>query len=294
MSIKERVNAISRNDNVDMNTPYTTAKIELSGICTLNCAFCYNKKMIENNERQKLMTEADFDIVLNALESMKTVKEVGLFYMGESGVHPLLAQFYKALKDRGFFTYLTTNGTVTENVIEAIPYIDSLKVSWNYKDEKDFEAKTNKGEHVYHAIIKNIGLLSKECQKHGKVLTVSTILDSDKDDYKDALAKLSYGDHYWLPLQTQGGTHDTGAAGVVGEYENKVSPVPCWSLFKGFYVDVDLNVRCCCYGHSKDHILGSLKEETCEEILCSEKNSKIKEQQLKNIIPSVCKKCLNK
>ena len=112
MSVKDRVNAISENSNLAVGTPYTTAKVELCGICTLNCAFCYNKNMIDANERQKIISEDDFNIVLKALEDIRTIKEVGLFYMGESGLHPQLAHFYKKLKDKGYFTYLTTNGTV--------------------------------------------------------------------------------------------------------------------------------------------------------------------------------------
>lgn len=293
MSVKDRVNAISRNENLTVGTPYTTAKIELTGVCTLNCAFCYNRCMLETGERQKFMEEEDFNIVLKALEDIHTIKEVGLFYMGESGLHPLLDKFYKALNDKGYFTYLTTNGTSIGNILKAIPYIDSLKVSWNYKDEEDFVAKTGSAKRMYGVIKANIGILNKECERHGKVLTVSTILDSSREQYEPALAQLEFGEHYWLPLQSQGGTYSTGAAGVIGEYENKVSPIPCWSLFKGFYVDVDLNVRTCCYGHSKDHIIGNLKSEPVMELLRFGKGMRMKSEQSRNIIPSVCENCLN-
>ncbi|WP_312339128.1 radical SAM/SPASM domain-containing protein [Anaerospora hongkongensis] len=293
MSVKDRVNAISRNDNLLSGTPYTTAKIELTGICTLNCAFCYNKQMAEYGERQKFMNDNDFAIVLYALKMIGTIKEVGLFYMGESGTHPQLAKYYKELKESGFFTYLTTNGTTQSNILNAIPYIDSLKVSWNYKDQNDFVSKTAASEWIYGIIIKNIKVLNEECQRLGKTLTVSTILDSDKDDYKEALSQLEFGDHYWLPLQSQGGTYATGVAGVIGEYENKVSPVPCWSLFKGFYVDVDLNVRTCCYGHSKEHIIGNLKDKPVLELLRFGKGMKMRSEQSRDIIPDVCKNCLD-
>jgi hypothetical protein len=249
--------------------------------------------MLKNGERQKFMSEEDFNIVLNALDDIYTIKEVGLFFMGESGLHPLLDRFYKALKEKGYFTYLTTNGTVIGSILKALPYIDSLKVSWNYKNKKDFIAKTASAGRMYNTIVANIGILNMVCKEFDKTLTVSTILDSNKEDYAEALAQLEFGDHYWLPLQSQGGTCDTGAAGVIGEYENKVLPIPCWSLFKGFYVDADLNVRTCCYGHSKEHIIGNLKEEPVMKLLCFGKGMGMKSQQVRNIIPSVCKNCLN-
>ena len=104
--ITKRVNAISDNHNLSVNTPMTTARIELTGFCPFNCRFCYNQVMVKNKERQKSMTKEDFQIALDAVDAIGTIKEVGLFYMGESGIHPNLAEYYKQVKDKGYFTYL--------------------------------------------------------------------------------------------------------------------------------------------------------------------------------------------
>ena len=286
MSIQERVYKISRNNNLSIDTPKTTAKIELSGICTLRCKFCYNSKLLETGERQRLMSDKDFKKVLEYIDSIKTVKEVGLFYMGESGLHPKLATYYKILQEHGYFTYLTTNGTCFDNVSRAIPFIDSLKVSWNYKNQKDFIEKTNMPVSIYHKIKSNIKKLYDRCHDLNKEFTISTVLDSCKEDYNQELATLPYDEHYWIPLQTQGGNFN-GVDGVVGESESQVSPIPCWSLFKGLYVDVDLNIRACCYGHSSKHILGNLND-----IKSVHNSNIIKEEMLTGSIPVMCKECL--
>lgn len=293
MSVQKRVEEISKNTNLSLETPYTTAKIELTGICTLGCKFCFNQQMKTNNERQKILSEENFDHILRELRTIPTVKEVGLFYMGESGLHKCLPDYYKRLKEQGYFTYLTTNGTVSD-VIKAIPYIDSLKVSWNYKSFADFQSKTGGSVIQYFCIKYNIKLFQIMCHKFNKKLAVSTVLDGYREEYENELRSLSYDEHYWIPLQTQGGSYTEGLSGVVGEDDHKVSPIPCWSLFKGIYIDVDLNVRTCCYGHTKEHIVGNLRNDSLRNILDSNQLTHMKTMHLNKQIPEQCRKCLMK
>ena len=56
---------------------------------------------------------------------------------------------------------------------------------------------------------------------------------------------------------------------------------------------MDLNVRACCYGHTKAHIIGNLKEKPLNEILSDKKLLQAKQQQLEGKIPDMCKKCLS-
>ena len=288
MSVRERVQKISQNTNLNINTPFTTAKVELTGCGTLGCWFCDHLSMKKNNIRQHMMSQEDFEIALEYLKRFDSLREVGLFYMGESGLHPLLDRYYRCLKKAGYFTFLTTNATVITNILKAIPYIDSLKVSWNYKNEDDFNHNFSLGVGQYNTIIENVKILKAECNKFGKPLAISTVLDTCKEDYTDSLSELVYDEHYWIPLQNQGGTQECGADGVIGEDSHKVSPLPCWSLFKGIYIDCDLNVRLCCYGHSNEHILGNLHN----GIDSIKSNNDIKLKQLSMKVTSQCMHCL--
>ena len=195
-TLRDRVIRISQNNDISLQTPPTTVKIEVTGICTLDCTFCNHHNMKENNIRQKMLSNVDFKIILDNLVSIDSIQEVGLFYMGESALHPLLKQFYRELKYIGYFTYMTTNATIINNTIAALPYIDSLKISWNYKDLNDFMSKTRSDESVYYTILKNIFTLQKECIKLNKVLTISTIMDSSKEEYADVLKQFKGIDHY--------------------------------------------------------------------------------------------------
>lgn len=287
-SIVDRIINISDNSNVTVDDTPIIVKIELTGNCTLGCSFCFNQIMRKNKLRQKFMTDEDFNLCLLYIDKIPTIKEVGLFYMGESTLHPKLVEYYKRLKELGYFTFLTTNGTHIGELLKAIPYIDSLKVSFNYKDDQDFSIKTGLPRRFYYDIADNISTLKEECHKNNKKLYGSTVLDSEEEVYLDNPVIKRFDEHYFIPLQNQGGLLKRGANGVLGEYKHQVKAIPCWSLFKGLYIDVDLNVRTCCYGHTVNHILFNLKDSKWN----LKKLQDIRIEQLSGKIPDICKECL--
>ena len=289
MTVKERVDRISRNKDLTCNQLPTSAKIELCGCCTLRCKFCYSTEMKACGQRQSIMSNQMFDDVMQFIQSIPSLKEVGLFYMGESALDPQLANRYKHIKELGYFTYLTTNGTIRDTIVQAIPYVDSLKVSWNYKNAQDFIDKTRSTKEMYDKIISNIEVFKEECNKHGKELTVSTIVDTCKEDYLDVLQKLSFDQHYWLPLQTQYSVNEGAVGSVVGQYDNQQSQIPCWSLFKCLYIDVDGNVRQCCYGHTNEHILYNIVD--VKTFYIPDHLVELRRMQLEGKIPPICQKC---
>ena len=292
MTVQDRVQLISDNTNLSLDTKITTAKIEITGVCTFKCHFCYQKEMIVKNERQTFMSDTDFNQVLEYLKLYPDLKEVGLFYMGESGLHPKLADYYKQLKELGYFTYLTTNGTCLESVKKAIPYIDSLKVSFNYllDGSNDINEITGTNYIPITKIIDNINIFTKECKKYNTEFALSTVIDETKYNKESHNKTMNYLFptifHYHIPLQTQGGYNDSGLGGVVGETESKVNQIPCWSLFKGLYIDVDLNIRTCCYGHTDKHILGNIKDMKVVN------KQELLQQHLSNQVPDICKECI--
>lgn len=292
MTVQDRVQLISDNTNLSLDTKITTAKIEITGVCTFKCHFCYQNAMIAKNERQKFMTDTEFNQVLEYLKLYPDLKEVGLFYMGESGLHPNLAQYYKQLKELDYFTYLTTNGTCLESVKRAIPYIDSLKVSFNYllDGSNDIHEITGTNYIPITKIIDNINIFAKECKKNNTEFALSTVIDESKYNKESHSKTMDYLFpnifHYYIPLQTQGGYNNEGLGGVVGETESKVNQIPCWSLFKGLYIDADLNIRTCCYGHTDKHILGNIKDMKVVN------KTELLQQHLSNQIPDICKECI--
>lgn len=299
MTIVDRIKNISKNTNFTEDTKPISVKLELTGICPLQCKFCYNSEMRKSGIRQKIMSLETFKKVFHEINSINSINEIGLFYMGESGLVKDLYIYFKEIKDfkkRNYFTFLTTNGLYEKEILKAIPYIDSLKVSWNYKNQDDFMLKTNRDKDQYYKIIKNIKLFYEKCHKYNKLLALSTVLDDDEKNYKEILNTLSnyYDEHYFIPLQSQGGFYSNGKCGVIGELKNSVKEIPCWSLFNGLYIDVDLNIRTCAYGHTKEHILGNLQNNCLKDIINNPIYKKYKQLHLNGNIPNICKKCLIK
>lgn len=299
MTIVNRIKNITRNTSFTEDNQPTSVKLELTGICSLQCRFCYNSTMKKHGIRQKIMSLETFKNVFHEITLVNSINEIGLFYMGESGLVKNLYSYFKEIKDfktQDYFTFLTTNGLYGEEILKAIPYIDSLKVSWNYKNQNDFTFKTNRNAEHYYKIIENIKLFYEECHKYNKSLALSTVLDDDEESYNEILDVLSnfYDEHYFIPLQSQGGFLSNGKCGVIGELKNTVKEIPCWSLFNGLYIDVDLNIRTCSYGHGKEHILGNLQNNSLKNIINNPTHKKYKQLHLNGIIPDICRKCLTK
>ena len=288
-SIRERMLDKHCIKDISLDTPVTIAKLELTGICNLNCSFCYNSKLRKNHIRQKLVTDNDVYKFLDAIKTFPSIKEVGLYGLGESTLHPSLDKYYKLIKDAGYYTYLTTNGVYIDHLVSALPYIDSLKFSWNYKNDEDFAIKTHTDHSIMYTIMNNINRIYK--LKPDISISVVLGLDDEISEYKYMLSKLSYKDIVFVPLLSQGwnSSSSTGGGPRIIQEPNTIDP--CWSLFKGIYVDCDLNVRTCSYGNCNNtHILGSLKHNPLDAILYN--RDKYKQMHLDREFPSMCKKCL--
>lgn len=298
-SILDRINKMT---NIDLEKARSVenyddlielAKIEVSSVCTLSCNFCYAKEILKKEPyRHGFMELDELKIVLDVLkDKYKNLREIGLFFLGEPGIHPDLGEMYEYVKNQEFFTFLTTNGCheLPEKVVENV---DSLKISWNYKDHNDFIIKSNARDHnVYFRIIDNINKSYEMVHKYNKELSISTILhpDDTPTDYSKSLKLLKYDNHYFIPLQNQGGYFEYGDDGVLGNTSCLRKAMPCWSLIKGVYVTKDLSVRPCCYGHTP--ILSFIDHHKKVLVEKNDKHKMIKDH-LNGIIPAYCKDCL--
>jgi hypothetical protein len=78
----------------------------------------------------------------------------------------------------------------------------------------------------------------------------------------------------------------------VGEDDNKRSCMPCWSLFKSIYIDANLNLRTCTYGHYDKHIITNIRK--TNNFILHNKVLEMRKKHLNCIIPYECDKCLSK
>ena len=96
----------------------TRCYLEITNVCNLDCKFC------PKTERAKhRLTLEEFDLLTDKLQYH--IKFLYFHLMGEPFLHPLLPDFIKMARRKGFVPVLTTNGTLLskgEEVIDALPH----------------------------------------------------------------------------------------------------------------------------------------------------------------------------
>jgi pyruvate formate-lyase activating enzyme-like uncharacterized protein len=146
-------------------TPYRAAiipappacKIELTGRCNFACSFCARSNQLRG------VGDMDLDFFKRVCREMVEagVKELGLFYLGESFMVSWLPDaIYYAKRIAGFeYTFLTTNGSLAtpqrvQDCMEA--GLDSLKFSLNYADAEQFASITRVKPALFNKMLGNI------------------------------------------------------------------------------------------------------------------------------------------
>lgn len=109
-----------------------------------------------------LLSKQDFEIALKEIIESGT-KQVGVLFLGESTLNPLLPFFIERLKGAGVeYVFLTTNGLLVGGDLMRILLdsgLDSLKWSVNYSSADDFVLQTGSSRRNFDVIMSNI----KEC-----------------------------------------------------------------------------------------------------------------------------------
>ena len=99
--------------------------LEITNVCNLSCSFCHKTK-----REKKLMSAEEFDILTDRLRGR--AKYLYFHLMGEPTLHPLLPEFIRLAKQKGFLPMLTTNGSLLgekgELLLRELPYKISISL----------------------------------------------------------------------------------------------------------------------------------------------------------------------
>ncbi|MGQ9365860.1 radical SAM/SPASM domain-containing protein [Azospirillum sp. A39] len=274
-SITQRVDAVTA-----IPAPYRTAapppprsvKIELTARCDLQCFYCATGYKL----RQR--ADIDWDLLVRLLHEMRDagVEEIGLFYLGESMLHPRLAEAIHVAKNQcGYpYVFLTTNGRLArpEKVRACMEAgLDSLKFSINAADPAQYKEVTRVD--AFDTVIANLkaaramrdAVLAETGHRCG--LYASSILyDGEQRERMQRTVDdlLPYVDeHYFLPLYNQAGftagAHGTvPVAGNIGRVGALRDPLPCWAVFTEGHVTYDGKLAACCFDHDGRFDMGDL------------------------------------
>ena len=92
--------------------------IEVTNVCNLNCDFCP-----KHRRQNRQLTIEEFDLLTDKIRG----RVIFLYFhlMGEPLLHPLLPDFIRIAREKGFRTVLTSNGTLLDkalNLMSSLPH----------------------------------------------------------------------------------------------------------------------------------------------------------------------------
>lgn len=249
-----------------------SVKIELTARCNFACAFCARS--------MRLRGQGDMDRRLfeRLLKDMRQagVEELGLFYLGESFLVRWLPEAIAYAKDIGFpYVFLTTNGSLAKPAVirKCLDAgLDSLKFSFNYADEEQFEAVARVKPRYFSIMKENIALTHRVRAETGAKcgLYASYILYDGAQGarMREAVEEIRpYVDEvYALPLYNQASlvTEEEArrgwapTAGNRGRADALRDPLPCWSVFTEGHITHDGKLSACCFDHNGGFEMGDL------------------------------------
>ena len=290
-------------------------KVELSPLCNYRCGFCALRMRPEQPKADDCMTLDEFKRITEEFVSIG-VKEIGLFYLGESLMDiGLTVQACKAAKELGIeYVFLTTNGS---RCIPNVAYwlfdagLDSLKFSINCYDEEQFAEVVGVSPKFHRMAIENLKDAVKMRDEHGfkcKISASSIHYDGEQqvkmqvivDEIKAAMTGPD-DSHYWLPLYSMGSVatereKELGykpIAGNQGRIGGLVQPIPCWSLFTEGHIRSDLGVSLCCFDADGRFVMGNLKDQSFMDIWHSQEFQAVRKSHLdQELKATVCENCV--
>lgn len=290
-----------------------SVKIELTGRCNYRCGFC----ALRMRDCQPKVSD---DMSLEFFQRITTemfdagVKEIGLFYLGESLMAPLLTvEACRWLKqDLGMpYVFLTTNGSlanpgVTYDLMDA--GLDSLKFSLNAYGMNQFEQVMGVKSKWYKKALRNLKRAYDIRETHGfdtKVYASSIQYDGQQKERMETLVRQQIqpfvDEFYYLPLYSMGAVAtereaELGyrpTAGNQGRIGGLVKSIPCWSCFTEGHVRCDGVVSLCCFDADGRFEIGDLHTDKWMDIWHNEAFTSIREAHLaENLEGTVCAECV--
>jgi hypothetical protein len=255
----------------------------------------------------------DYEFLEQILLEMKEegVKEIGMFYLGESLLYPKLADAIRfAKRTCGFeYVFLTTNGRLlTKDKAREIMSagLDSLKFSFNSFNREQYKNTT--GVDAFDTVVTNIVNAHEVREEvlrdtgHRCGLYASSIKYDDEqyglmEKTVDVIRK-SLDQHYWLPLYGQAG-YTAGVRGTkpvsgnIGRIGAIRDSLPCWSLFTEGHIAWTGMLTGCCFSHEDSWDFGDLNHMGFMEAWNSEAAQKLRKANLaKDVTGTACEKCI--
>lgn len=239
--------------------------LEITNICNLDCVFCP-----KTDRTKHRLTLEEFERLTDKLQGQ--VKFLYFHLMGEPFLHPLLPDFVRMARHKGFVPVLTTNGTLLsggKEVIGARPH----------KIQISLHSQEGNGKEHPEKYVRQVMAFAQEAASQGIIVVLRLWNQGGFDCANESILewmaqcqprpwtsrhdgwKLS--ENLYVEYDRMFEWPDAGHT----EYEG--NDVFCYALRNQIGVLVDGSVVPCCLDHDGDIKLGNLFEQSFDEIVHS-------------------------
>lgn len=267
---------------------YSRVYLEITNICNKNCSFCPG-----TIREKKMMNNEEFSTIIDKLQGV--TEYIYFHLMGEPLLHPLLPEFIKLAKEKGYKPAITTNGTLLKNrgkeIVEAGIYKVSISIH-------SFEEGTKE---EYLSYIENCLNFADYASKNGVLVALRLWNKGGDESRNDETLELMHKkfNNEWH-LGTRGARIRDKLHLEYGDKfewpdmcaEDMGDKVFCYGLKDHFGILCDGRVVPCCLDREGIMTLGNILEEDINEILNSEKAQNILSGfREKQAVEELCRKC---
>ena len=239
--------------------------IEITNVCNLSCDFCP-----KHNRQERRMSAQEFDLVTDRLRD----RAIFLYFhlMGEPMLHPLLPDFIRMAREKGFKTVLTSNGTLP---VKAMRLLSSLP----HKVQLSLHSHESNGKGILAEYIDKVMQFAIPAAEQGTCVVLRLWNQGGRESENEQVMQLleKYVQKPWHERPDGYRLCDN----LYLEFDRKfrwpeVEPpsnspegpeIFCKALHKQIGVLSDGSLVPCCMDHNGDIILGNLFTQSLDDIL---------------------------
>ena len=256
----------------------TSLIIEPTNTCNLRCTFCF---VTEGMTREGGFME--FDLFKKIIDDSPDLEHLCMHNWGEPLLHKDIFRMIEYAKNKGVnYVVMNTNGTLfTDKMIDRI--VDSKLDIIRFSIDGSAETfKRVRGVELQN-IEQNINKLKKVKEKRrpklkmGVVFTVEEDTEGDAEDYITHWEKIV--DH--VRLQPK----------LITSPRTEVCPEPFGKDYGKLVVLWDGRVIPCCVDYNANLTIGSVQNDTIQNLWKNEKMDLLRKQHLNGQFPDTCANC---
>ena len=256
----------------------TSLIIEPTNTCNLRCTFCF---VTEGMTREGGFM--GFDLFKKIIDDSPDLEHLCMHNWGEPLLHKDIFKMIEYAKNKGVnYVVMNTNGTLlTDKMIDKVvnSKLDIIRFSIDGSAETFMRVRGVELKKIEQNInkLKNVKEIRRSALKMGVVFTIEEDTEGDAEDYITHWKKIV--DH--VRLQPK----------LIPSPRTEICPEPFGKDYGKLVVLWDGRVIPCCVDYNANLTIGSVQNETIQNLWKNEKMDFLRKQHLEGKFPDTCANC---